>query len=552
MASVASPATGSSPDSIAAKAASPAIALVALALVVLLQVELVFSKSINWDEYFHFSLIHQHEQQEQVQWLQTPFVWLFGWVPGLPGDVIGHIQLIRLMILPFELLTAMVIFDSARRLAGREAAFVTTLAYLTGGYIFLQSFALRADMIAAGLLMAALWIFLWRPLRALELAAIGLLVGLALIATIKSALYAPAFLGVVIMRRQELFAWNAATKRLMLGATVAAGAVVLAGFATGYAWDVIKLAQNSASRMFSAGFFPQWKYLSAQLVFGPFLTLMLGAALPILILGRKRQPHALVLILFLLPLLSIAVYRNAYPYFFGFIFAPAMIALAPAAREMIRPLGSGVLAVALFLNAAYLWQNEDRGVIERQREVQAGIHQIFPQPVHQIDDVAFVSDFPRAVPKFASGWALEGYRKAGQPEYEQAIRAEPVPLLLRQGYALEQLVPDPTDERALLARDTQVLADNYVQHWGFVYVPGKRIAADAPREIEILAPGPYTVEGAAVEIDGTRLEPGQVIELARGMHAIVPPQTGETVLRYGDHLPVPAQPFPEGRLFTEY
>ena len=51
---------------------------------------------------------------------------------------------------------------------------------------------------------------------------------------------------------------------------------------------------------------------------------------------------------------------------------------------------------------------------------------------------------------------------------------------------------------------------------------------------------------------GTRLEPGQVIELARGMHAIVPPQTGETVLRYGDHLPVPAQPFPEGRLFTEY
>lgn len=552
MASVASPATGPSPDSGAVKTASPAVAIVALALVVLLQVELAFGKSINWDEYFHYSLIHQHSQGEPVKWLQTPFVWLFGWVPGLPGDVIGHIQLIRLLILPFELLAALAIFDSARRLAGRDAALVTVLAYLTGGYIFLQGFALRADMIAAGLLMSALWVFMWRPIRALELAAIALLTALALVATIKSALYAPAFLGVAIMRRHELFAWTAATRQLAIGAALALAAVILAGFATGHALDMIRLAQNAAERMFSAGFFPQWAYLSAQLQFGPILTLMFGAALPILILGRKRQPHSLALLLFLLPLLSIAVYRNAYPYFFGFICAPAMIALAPVARQMIRPLGTAAPGVVLLLNAYYLWYYEDRSVIERQRAIQAGIHEIFPQPVRQIDDVAFVGDFPRAVRRFASGWALESYRRRGKPDYERAMRAEPVPMLIRQGYALEQLEPDPDDERALLPRDTQSLADNYVQHWGFVYVAGKRIPAGSAGEVEILVPGPYTVEGASIGIGGRQFEPGEVIELGKGMHQVVPPQAGEAVLRYGDHLPIPSQPWPEGRLFTEY
>ena len=551
MASLADPAPGTPPEDTAAKPASPAIAIVALALVVLLQVELVFGKSINWDEFFHFSQIHQHLRGEKVQWLQTPHVWLFGWVPGLPGDVIDHIRMIRLLILPFELLTLLVIFDSARRLAGRDAAFVCTLAYLTGGYIFLQGFSLRADMIATGLLMASLWIFMWRPLKALELAAIALLAGLAFVATIKSMFYAPAFLGVLIMRRRDLFAWNAATRRFALGASIALAAILAAGLASGYAQDVWSLARNSWERMFSAGLFPQWKFFSAQAKFGPFLSLMLAFALPILFLNRKSQPHAVTLACFLLPLVSIAIYRNAFPYFFPFIYAPAMIALAPVAQTVTRGLGGGVLVVALFLNAAYLWHNEDRSTIQRQREIQAGIREIFPKPVRQIDDAPIISDYPRAVPHYASGWALVGYRMAGRPEYEQAMRATPTPMLLRQGYALEQLTPDATDENALLPRDVQALADNYIPHWGNVYVAGKRIAAGSGTiRIEILAPGPYTVEGAPVAIDGKQFQPGDVTDLAKGFHEIVPPESGETVLRYGDHLPVPAYPWPDGPQFT--
>src|SRR3546814_4039904 len=57
-----------------------------LAGVLLLQVELVFSKSVNWDEFFHFSQIHQHLLGRPAPWLQAPFVALSFWVPALPGD----------------------------------------------------------------------------------------------------------------------------------------------------------------------------------------------------------------------------------------------------------------------------------------------------------------------------------------------------------------------------------------------------------------------------------------------------------------------------------
>src|SRR3546814_4925784 len=91
----------------------------------------------------------------------------------------------------------------ARRFADRETALLCGLIYATGGYVFLHAFALRADMIAAALLMTALWLILCRPLRGREIALILLLVGLAFVSTIKAVLYAPAFLGVLLFRLEK-------------------------------------------------------------------------------------------------------------------------------------------------------------------------------------------------------------------------------------------------------------------------------------------------------------------------------------------------------------
>jgi len=526
--------------------------VLAIAVVVALQIELVFDKSINWDEYFHFSQIHQHLRGEKVQWLQTPHVWLFGWVPGLSGSTIGDIQLTRLLMLPFELLAAWVIHDSARRMAGREVALACTLAWLTGGYVLTNSLSLRTDMIATGLLMAALWIALWRPLKLLELATIVVLSALAFVATIKSALYAPAFLGVALIRRHELELWAKDKARIGWALAAALAVLAVAFLASGLGSDLTRLALNSVTWMFSAGLFPQWGYLVTQLRLGAVLGLLIVAA-PFVLAMQRRQVPARGLAWMLVPLFSIAVYRNAYPYFFPFILAPAMIALVPVVQLVLRSIGLKLLTVLLLLNGVVVSLGEDRGAMQRQREVQAGISEIFPTPVRYIDDVAFVSDFPRATPRFASGWSLAGYRKDGRPIYRLAIERAPTPFLLRQGYALELIDPAADDERALLPEDARALAENYVQHWGAVYVAGKRVAANSDvRELEILAPGPYTVEGATIAIDGRSLSPGEIVTLARGRHEVVPPRQGVAVLRYGVHLPRPARPWPKEPVFTWY
>ncbi len=526
------------------------LAVAAIVLTVLMQVELVFGKSVNWDEYLHYSLIHKHFRGEDVQWLQTPFVQLYGWVPGLPGSTVDHIQLIRLMQLPFELLTLAVIFDSVRRMAGKHVALVTTLAYLTGGYIFLHAFALRADIIATALFMAALWIALWRPLRLAEIAAVLVLGALAYVATIKTVLLAPAFLGVLLMRREEL-PWL--TNRLILAIAGGSAAVLGALAFSGISPQLSQIAASSWNWMFSAGLFPQGVYLSRQILNSVILAVLVLLTPMLLWKGRKTIPHAGALACFLLPVLSVAIYRNSYPYYYCFIMAPAMISLAPAVKAGMDRYGGKALVLFLVLNAAVLSLMQDRSVTANQQAIEAGVREIFPQPVHYIDEAGVIGDYPRTIARFSSGWALAGYRAQGIPQYTNRITELPTPMLIRNTYALDRIDEPEQDGASLLPEDARTLSENFVQHWGEVYVAGRHVAAGtAPETIMIYAPGPYTVEEAALVIDGLDHQPGDVVTLAQGEHDVIPSPYADATLRYGDHLPRPDHPWPDGDFFTAY
>ena len=531
---------------------------VMLALVLLLQVELVFSKSVNWDEFFHFSQIHQHLLGRPAPWLQAPFVALFFWVPGLPGDNIDHIQLIRLLILPFEIATIAAIAGMAMRFVDRETALLCGLLYATGGYVFLHAFALRADMIAAALLMTALWIGLCRPLRGGAILLILLLVGLAFVSTIKAVLYAPAILGVALFRLEK-----PGHRRALVGATLLtalAGLSLLwlapllpAAGPAGILRDVGDLGRASIDRMFSGGAFPQGVWLARQIVFAPLLSaVILASILYACWPGRGRMERVLLLSL-LAPLATVAVYRNAFPYHFAFILPPAAVAIAPVVGWLRRRYG--VLAVAFLplAGALLLSLGQDRDMLARQRAIQAGIHKIFPAPVTYIDNSGMVGDFPRAVNHFVSGWGLENYHRSGQPIYSEALAAEPVPMLLANNVVLRGLFHDASFDRRLLPEDDRILRGNYIPHWGRVFVAGKVIApGERPIAFNVAVPGRYTVEGGGIEIDGKYHSSGSVVTLARGSHSISGDRPIEVTLRWGDHLARPAFGWPEGRIFTLY
>ena len=145
-----------------------------------------------------------------------------------------------------------------RRIEGGDVALLTTLADLTGGYIFLHGFALRADIIATGLFMGAFWFALWRPLNLGTAAAVLVLGALACIAKVKTLLLAPAFVGVLLMRRSE-FPWL--TNRLI--AMIAGGGVAALALVaiSGISPELTRILASSWDRMFTAGLFPQGAYL---------------------------------------------------------------------------------------------------------------------------------------------------------------------------------------------------------------------------------------------------------------------------------------------------
>ncbi|MDN3645897.1 hypothetical protein QWY75_06735 [Pontixanthobacter aestiaquae] len=530
-------------------ALSGKLTLFAAALLVALQIELLFAKSVNWDEFFHFSQIHASLRGEPVQWLQTPHVYLFSLVPSLPGSPIDHILLTRILILPFAVVTCLAIYDIARRFADEQSAALAALAFAGGGNVFMHAFALRADMIAAALLTGALWILITRSRSIIWVGAAAALCGIAAIATIKSVLYAPALIAAAAWRWRGKIGIRAVTGMLLLGLAVAMAAFALAP--AEITQSIKGLARSSANRMFSAGVFPQGHHFITQLAIAPILTGFVVLAFIKTTTGNCRMPFWLVLGL-VLPLASIIIYRNAYPYYYAFILPPVAIVAALGVQPIVERYGARIVLGGIVLNALILSVAEERDMLDRQRIVQSGISEIFPEPVRYIDDIAFRPDFPRAVPHFASGWALENYHRRGELVYTEAMKSAPTPFLFRQGYALEVLEPVPGDEAALLPEDAAALQGNYIQHWGRVFVAGKHIEpSDTVRSIVLAVPGRYTVEGGDITLDGVKHAAGSVVVLGRDAIEIGP-NTKTSTLRWGDALPIPATPFPTGQLFTNY
>ncbi|AKM10153.1 hypothetical protein [Croceicoccus naphthovorans] len=530
-----------------------------LMLIVLLQIVLVYSRAINWDEFFHYSLIASHARGEAVSLLQTPFVPLFAWVPTLDGLPTDHVRLIRWMMIPFEMVTLAAVFGVARQLVPTRAALVTTMAYAAGGYVFSQMLVLRADPIATALLMTALWLTFRRETNIASVLLSAVLFGIAMACTIKSVFYAFPITGALMYRRANFVPWmrcSTITLLTILGALVLVLIVLPVDrtLSSGPWAQVHVLAMQSWERMFSGGLFPNGIYLITQIGKALYLPVLLGLGVFFLWQRERAWPDRAALFLFLVPLLTVAFYRNSYPYYYVFVLAPAMAVAAVAVPLLTERYGLKMVTLVIAGNAAVLAISDDRQTARAQDEVVIAAHQIFSSPVAYFDNHGMIGDFQRAVPIFASGWSLADYHRAGRPAYAEAMARQPVPMLIPTA-ALSFAVSDITEpaNQVLLPEDAMAIRDNYIEHWGPIFVAGKKIASGRSlREIHIAIPGPYTVEDGALIIDGNLVPVGGVTVLSRGHHRIMPSRDTDAILRWGNHLPMPINDPPTAPIMNGY
>lgn len=533
-------------------------AIAAIALVILLQVELTLNRPVNWDEFFHLSEAHAFHQGRLTEALQVFYARAFFWLPLLPIDAVDQIRVARLFMLACEIFTALAIFKMARHFTASLPAALSTLAYVSGGYIFQHGFSYRADPMAAAFLMGALWILLTSRLDAKAVFGFGLLVGLGVLTTIKVVFYAPAFAGIAWLRWHD-----AADRRAMLLRLFASGTCATIFALVFVGWTMLTLppeGSGSAARtvsvsgrmMFDEGFFPRWPYAIGAATMAPVMAMFV--LMTPLELNRAGLPkeRRIALWAMVLPILSIAFYRNSFPYFYGYILAPVMVAASVAISIFIARFSSKALAAILVLNAAAVSWATPREVLSGQKEVLAAVHEIFPEPVAYFDFPGMVADFPKAN-FFMTTWGMLKYRRGIEASFVDAMARETVPLLIVNQEPIERNQIGPESAWEFLPEDAAALREGFVQHWGPVWVAGHRFNPNiSSTEFIVRSPGIYTIEGAAARIDGRDLADGATMMLERGAHRYERRGDNEVTLRWGDHLVRPSSPYSGLPVFKDF
>jgi hypothetical protein len=264
--------------------------------------------------------------------------------------------------------------------------------------------------------------------------------------------------------------------------------------------------------------FPRLDYFARYVDWQPYSWLMMALGLVIALLRRRFAIAALSL-----SLVPLVFYRNAFPYYYVVMLAPASVLAGYAVAEIaefVRPRASALVASSLvsalwigFLIQAVQFASPlafDDQVFQRQ--VIAGVHQIFPAPVSYIDRCGMVPSFRKAN-FFMSTWGMESYRAANEPFMLEALSNHKPAFVLSNTPSLN---PENVGPYGLLPEDREVLAKYYLDYWGPVRVAGVRVLLESSTPATVTVPfaADYRLETThSVLVDGERRVNGDVISV---------------------------------------
>jgi len=523
-----------------------------IVLFILLQIVVSFHHNLNWDEYYFLSHIYAFADGRLSEPLQTFHVELLRWLTWIPGSEADQLVDGRLFMMLCELGSLLCLYRLTCEFTSSDMALFAVAAWCGAGYALFHGASFRADPFAGFFMMASLVILMRTSCSWKQAAGAGLLGALGLLVTMKSVLFLPAFVGAFIWR------WDrevADANKVVLLHFIIATSVLLGGLVLLWAFHVNNLIKPDTTAVpgnvdpsLSTYFDILDKVVLSQSVFprSPYILFWLTqSSLSVILCGlglwsaTKHKRTMSTVALLATPLVSLIFYRNAFPYFFPFIMLPvatsAGLGTRCISRSIFRLMILFVMGLSLLMRFGVGW-NEDQS---SQREIAEVAHMVFPEPVPYIDRNGMLPSFPKAG-FFMSSWGVERYFASRTETLTQTIERKQPPLLILNSPFLTQAVMPQLQlgVQALFAGDVATLRNNYIQHWGPIWVAGKRLPADATG-FDILIGGTYTLEcDGQRQIDRVMVACNAAVSLAQGAHRWA---GGAATLRWGDHLPIPEE-----------
>ncbi|WP_299949842.1 hypothetical protein [uncultured Ruegeria sp.] len=512
---------------------------------------LAYTQNVNWDEFYFLSRVHAFLDGRLDRPLQTFFVHGFTWLDKVPGHEMTQIFAARLVMIGFLAVTCFSIHRIAREFTNRRSAGIAVLAFLTSAYVLPHGTSFRADPIATAFLTSSIAIILTTRMAGFQIILVAALSALALLVTIKSVLYLPAFFAALLWRIED----RGVALRVVGTGLLSAGLSLLlyqwhsSTMAIAEGMDTATNAKSALSTtILKSGLFPRSLELLNWILFS-----LAQVALAIWGLTAKRgRKCIIVLLLFATPFLSVVFYRNAYPYFFPFATPLLMIAVAVGVQRITRPkVLYRLLAVMVISAGAQLCLYLPKGT-QTQRATIAEVHRLFDQPVPYIDHSNMMASFPKAG-FFMSSWGITRYRSAMQPVFADIIERVRPPLLIASKGALVRTMESPVSiagTLVLLPEDQEVLRRSYVHYAGAIWLAGQETTlTDDVVALTVPFPGRYRVEtehpvkvnnrvvsnGIVLDVDAAPLEltgkPGTAVRLIwdTGIAPIAPHSLGRDI-----------------------
>ena len=534
------------------------IAIAFVLLAIAYKMVVVSQINVNWDEFYFLSHVYALRRGQLDQLFQGGYTHLFTWVTNIPGMEVDQIVAARRLMVLLLGLTAGLIWKLARTWLAPFPAAIALLAYLTCQPVLLHGGSFRIDSLLAPLSVAIVLTLVRCAPGPRRDWVVGVLSGLAFAATVKAALMAPLVVALVWLRAPgrpagRWIALRECSASLLRAAAVAAvTAIVLLGLHRLSLGAEAEGTADFASRvvartLLDVPWLPRADYLvrSFREQPLPWLLVLIGATVAV----ARRELALLAMTLSLWPVL---VYRNAFPYYYVVMLAPASVLAGYAVQWVLESIEGSryrgwtrafallVLAGLLVNGRAYflMLARDDQST---QRAVIAGIHAIFPAPVDYMDRCGMVSSFPKAN-FFMSSWGMAAYRDQGMPVFASIVQRKRPAFLIENAPAL---LPDHNGRYGLLADDADLLARHYVRYWGPVRVAGGEGLVDADGiVIDTPFAGRYRLWAQSdLIVEGVRRMPGDVIEVpADGVrvHTVAPsPEFVRLVL--ADAQPPPAE-----------